>query len=59
MEVMVLGKCMVQTSYGDHGQKGMVSMAKDVIDTILELYKRECLMSLLECRDCMVRQSKI
>jgi hypothetical protein len=38
MEVMVLGKCMVQTSYGDNGQKGMVGMAKDVIDTILELY---------------------
>ncbi len=30
-------------------------MAKDVADTILELDKRECLMSLLECGVYMVR----
>jgi hypothetical protein len=29
----------------------MVGMAKDVVDAILELFKRECLMFLLECRD--------
>ncbi len=41
---------MVQMD-GDHGQKGMVGMAKDIGVLILELYKRECLMSLLECGD--------
>jgi hypothetical protein len=37
----------------------MIGMAKDVADTILELYKRECLMSLLVCGDHMVSQNKI
>jgi hypothetical protein len=58
MEVGGLGECMVQTD-GDHGQKGMIDMTKDVADTILELYKRECLMSLLVCGDHMVSQNKI
>jgi hypothetical protein len=43
---------------GDHGQKGMVGMTKDVVVTILELDKRERLMSLLECGDHMVRWNK-
>jgi hypothetical protein len=37
----------------------MVGMAKDIADAILELYKRECLMLLLECRDHVVRQDKV
>jgi hypothetical protein len=36
----------------------MVGMAKDVTDAILELDKRECLMSLLECGDHVVRWNK-
>jgi hypothetical protein len=36
----------------------MVGMAKDIADGILELDKRECLISLLECRDHMVRWDK-
>jgi hypothetical protein len=44
---------------GDHGgQKGMVGMAKDIVATILELDKRERLVSMLECRDHMVRWNK-
>jgi hypothetical protein len=37
----------------------MVGMAKDIADAILELYKRECLMSLLECWDHVVRWNKV
>jgi hypothetical protein len=37
----------------------MVGMAKDIADAILELDKREYLMSLLlECGDHVVRQNK-
>jgi hypothetical protein len=50
----VLGECMVQTN-GNHGQKGMVGIAKGIGGIILELHKRECLMSLLECGDHVVR----
>ena len=45
---------MVQMD-GDYGQKGMVHMANDIADTIIEPDKRECLMSLLECGVYMVR----
>jgi hypothetical protein len=48
---------MVQLD-GNHGQKEMVGMAKGIAATILELDKRESLMSLLECRDHKVRCNK-
>jgi hypothetical protein len=57
MKGRVLDKCMVQTN-GDHGQKGMVGMAKGIGGIILELHKRECLMSLLECGDHMLEYQK-
>jgi hypothetical protein len=56
MKGRVLGKCMVQM-IGDHGQKGMVGNVKGISGIILELHKRECLMSMLGCRDHVVRQN--
>jgi hypothetical protein len=54
MNGRVLGKNMVRMN-GDHGQKGTVAIIKGIGGIILELHKRKCLMSLLECRDHMVR----
>jgi hypothetical protein len=47
MKVRVLVKGMVQMN-GDHWQKGMVGIVKGFGETVLELNKREFLMSLLE-----------
>jgi hypothetical protein len=44
---------------GDHWQKGMVGIVKGFGETILELNKRECLISLLECWDDVVRQNMV
>jgi hypothetical protein len=54
MNGRVLGKNTVRMN-GDHGQKGTVAIIKGIGGIILELHKRKCLMSLLECRDHMVR----
>jgi hypothetical protein len=49
---------MIMRCISKNGWKGMVGMAKNIAVAILELYKRECLISLLDCGDHMVRWNK-
>jgi hypothetical protein len=58
MEVGVLCEGMVQTNR-DHGQKQGVGCFKRAGGIILEFDKKECLMSLLECWDQVVRWNNL
>jgi hypothetical protein len=52
--------CIRPSIWGDIiSTKGLVGIIKGIGGIILELHKRECLMSLLVCRDHMVRQNKV
>jgi hypothetical protein len=52
--------CIRPSIWGDIiSTKGLVGIIKGIGGIILELHKRECLMSLLVCGDHMVRQNKV